>query len=427
MMLCEIFSHFLVGFCINFVSLFEKNRECDMIVNFTVGNYKSFKNKKTLSLEATAITELQESIIDCNGVRILPTAVIYGANSSGKSNFLKAIIDFWRLVLYSASFNSSQKTEVIPFLLNNRTSNEPSFFEIELISKTGCYFRYGFEVNSEIIVSEWLYKRTSKKYERCLFVRDGNGIGVTGMFKEGAGLEERTRDNALFLSVVDSFNGKIATDIISTISHMIPMSGIAHSQFGQLSTVQYKHECLRNSSKELFDKLNFGFKDFEIPDDDTLAQRIKAYTYHTVYDDDGNEVGQTRFNMADFESEGTNKFYDIYLCIQATLQVGGTLIIDEFDCKLHPLITQYIIRQFNSPETNPGKGQLIFATHDTNLLSVDLFRRDQIWFVEKDSVGSSDIYSLIEFKGADGLKVRKDRSFEKDYIKGRYGAIPYIK
>lgn len=398
-----------------------------MIVNFTVGNYKSFKNKKTLSLEATAITELQESVIDCNGVRLLPTAVIYGANSSGKSNFLKAIIDFVRLVLSSASFNSSQKTDVIPFLLNNRTSHEPSFFEIELISKSGQYFRYGFEIDSERVISEWLYKRTSKKYERCLFVRDENGIGVTSSFKEGVGLEERTRDNALFLSVVDSFNGKIATDIISTISHMLPISGIAHSQFGQLSTLQYKHDCLRNSSKELFDKLNFGFKDFDIPEDDAIAKQIKAYTYHTVYDDEGNEVGKTRFNMADFESEGTNKFYDIYLCIQATLMVGGVLIIDEFDCKLHPLITQYIIRQFNSPETNPGHGQLIFATHDTNLLSVDLFRRDQIWFVEKDNVESSDIYSLIEFKDADGLKVRKDRSFEKDYIKGRYGAIPYIK
>ena len=398
-----------------------------MLVNFTVGNYRSFKDKKTLSLEATAITELPEAVIESNNTRLLPSAIIYGANSSGKSNFLKAITDFWILVMTSASFNSSQTTGVLPFLLNKRTSQEPSFFEVEFISKSNQYYRYGFEINSERVVSEWLYKRTSKKSERCLFVRTNDNIGVTGNFKEGKGLEVRTRDNALFLSVVDSFNGKIASDIISTFTSLIPISGIAHSQFAQLSSKQYKHNEIRNKSKALFEKLNFGIKDFDIPEDDELAKKIKAYTYHSVYDDDGNIVGETQFNMIDFESEGTNKFYDIYLCIYAVLQVGGTLIIDEFDCKLHPLITQYLIKQFNSPETNPGKGQIIFTTHDTNLLRCDLFRRDQIWFVEKDAVESSDIYSLVEFRDAEGTKVRKDRSFEKDYIKGRYGAIPYIK
>lgn len=398
-----------------------------MLVNFTVGNYRSFKDKKTLSLEATAITELPEAVIECNNIRLLPSAVIYGANSSGKSNFLKAITDFWMMVMRSSSFNSSQTTGVLPFLLNKRTSQEPSFFEVEFISKSNQYYRYGFEINSERVVSEWLYKRTSKKVERCLFVRTNDNIGVTGNFKEGKGLEVRTRDNALFLSVVDSFNGKIASDIISTFTSLIPISGIAHSHFAQLSSKQYKHNEIRNESKVLFEKLNFGIKDFNIPDDDELAKKIKAYTYHSVYDDDGNVVGETQFNMIDFESEGTNKFYDIYLCIYAVLQVGGTLIIDEFDCKLHPLITQYLIKQFNSPETNPGKGQIIFTTHDTNLLCCDLFRRDQIWFVEKDAVESSDIYSLVEFRDAEGTKVRKDRSFEKDYIKGRYGAIPYIK
>lgn len=398
-----------------------------MLVNFTIGNYKSFKEKKTFSLEATAITELQDAVIETNGIRLLPTAVIYGANSSGKSNFLRAIVDFWRLILSSATYNSSQTTGIVPFLLNNRTSHEPSYFEMEFITKSSKYYRYGFEINSERVVSEWLYKKTSKNYERCLFVRTDEGIGVTNNFKEGIGLEERTRDNALFLSIVDSFNGKIASDIMATITSMLPISGVAHSQFGHFTSEHYKHNCIKDRTKELFQKLNFGFQDFVVPDDDELAKTIKAYTYHSVYDDDGNVVGQTQFNMVDFESEGTNKFFDISLCIYAALQVGGTLIIDEFDCKLHPLITQYLIKQFNSVETNPGRAQLIFVTHDTNLLSSDLFRRDQIWFVEKDKMESSDIYSLVEFKDAEGNKVRKDRSFEKDYIKGRYGAIPYIK
>jgi AAA15 family ATPase/GTPase len=108
------------------------------------------------------------------------------------------------------------------------------------------------------------------------------------------------------------------------------------------------------------------------------------------------------------------------------LQNGSLLVFDEFDCKLHPLITAYIIQLFNNPKANTGHGQLIFATHDSNLLSAKCLRRDEVWFVEKDKQEASDLYSLVEFKDADGVKVRNDRSFEKDYIKGRYGAIPYV-
>ena len=247
-----------------------------MLVNFTIGNYKSFKEKKTFSLEATAITELQDAVIETNGIRLLPTAVIYGANSSGKSNFLRAIVDFWRLILSSATYNSSQTTGIVPFLLNNRTSHEPSYFEMEFITKSSKYYRYGFEINSERVVSEWLYKKTSKNYERCLFVRTDEGIGVTNNFKEGIGLEERTRDNALFLSIVDSFNGKIASDIMATITSMLPISGVAHSQFGHFTSEHYKHNCIKDRTKELFQKLNFGFQDFVVPDDDELAKTIKA-------------------------------------------------------------------------------------------------------------------------------------------------------
>ena len=130
--------------------------------------------------------------------------------------------------------------------------------------------------------------------------------------------------------------------------------------------------------------------------------------------------------MRQQESEGTNKLFDILSMIVMVLRGGGVLAIDELDCKLHPILTAYIIKMFNDPKYNTGHGQLIFATHDSNLLSAKCLRRDEVWFVEKDKQEASDLYSLVEFKDADGNKVRNDRSFEKDYIKGRYGAIPYV-
>lgn len=130
--------------------------------------------------------------------------------------------------------------------------------------------------------------------------------------------------------------------------------------------------------------------------------------------------------MKTSESAGTNRLFDLVYLIVNALKDGSPLIIDELDRALHPLITKYIIELFNSAKTNPNGAQLIFTTHDTNLLSSKIFRRDQIWFVEKDKTESSDLYCLAEFKDAEGVKVRNDRSFEKDYIQGRYGAIPYL-
>jgi hypothetical protein len=130
--------------------------------------------------------------------------------------------------------------------------------------------------------------------------------------------------------------------------------------------------------------------------------------------------------LSEHESAGTNKLFDLSGYIVFVLVYGRVLIIDELDSKLHPILTQEIIKLFNNPETNPKNAQLIFTTHDTNLLGANLFRRDQIWFTEKDEFEATDMYSLLEFKDEDGNTIRKDRSFEKDYIRGRYGAIPYI-
>lgn len=261
-----------------------------------------------------------------------------------------------------------------------------------------------------------------------MFIRTKEGIGVEKYFTEGKGLEDKTRDNALFLSIVDSFNGIIAKKIVREISEIWIISGIFHDLLFEFTNTACDN--INNFKEEILDlikKFDLGFDDFVVPKDKELARQIKAYTLHNKYDSQGNIIGNKQFNMLEHESSGTNKLFDLIAIIFVALKDGYTLVIDELDAKLHPILTRKIIDLFNDKETNPNNAQLIFATHDTNLLNTKTFRRDQIWFTEKDNSEASDLYSLVEFKELDGRKIRKDSSLEKDYINGRYGAIPYIK
>lgn len=418
-----------------------------MIIEFTVGNFLSFRENKTLSLEATNITEYKESTFKSGKFKLLKSAVLYGANSSGKSNFIKAMSTMKRIVMTSVEKTSASKFEIIPFLLNTSTENKPSFFELVFLIDTTRY-RYGFEIGNSSIHGEWLFKLEDDN-EIPLFIREENGIGVTDDFKEGHGLESKTRGNALFLSVVDQFNGEIAAKIINWFNNLGTISGLSHDNYRGLTfsllDKKKSKERLLNFFKDLdlgFEQLKFRKEKFQesfLPSDlptellddiinDLQGKTIaRINTVHNKYDENGEKVGFRDFDLREQESSGTNKVFDISGPIFDTLIGGGVLVIDELDAKLHPLMTAAITNLFNSPEYNTNNAQLIFATHDTNLLSYGRFRRDQIYFLEKDKFEASDLYSLIEYKeeGSD-KKIRKDRSFEKDYINGRYGAIPFI-
>ena len=386
-----------------------------MIINFTVGNYRSFKDKKVLSMEATAIKELNESVIEKEGYRLLPSAVIYGANSSGKSNFLKAIGKFGEIVNYSSKMSSTDKLNITPFLLNQKSTQEPSFFEIEILIDNQTY-TYGFTADNLKVYEEWLYIKEGKaKKEKCLFVRTEEGIGIADEYNEGKGLEEKVRDNGLFLSTIDSFNGEIAKKIIHKIDCIWVISGIDHESWSVFTNDMCNNKnpelSFQQEIQDFLKSMNVGFNRFELPEDEKLAKEVKAYTIHNLYNEQEEVIGETRFSMKEHESSGTNKLFDLAALVIGQLALGGLLVIDELDSKLHPLLTQHIIKLFNNP----------------NLLNVKTFRRDQIWFTEKDHSEATDLYSLAEFREPEGNKIRKDRSFEKDYINGRYGAIPYIK
>jgi AAA15 family ATPase/GTPase len=418
-----------------------------MIIEFTVGNFLSFKENKTLSLEATSITEYKESTFKAGKYKLLKSAVLYGANSSGKSNFIKAMSTMKRIVMTSVEKTSASKFEIVPFLLNTNTENKPSYFELVFLINNTRY-RYGFEIDNKSVHGEWLFKLVDDT-EVPLFIREENGIGVAENFDEGTGLESKTRENALFLSVVDQFNGEIAGSIISWFNDWETISGLSHDNYRGVTFALLDKKKSKERLLDFFKDLDLGFEQLKfrkekfqesvLPNDlpsemlddiinDLQGKTIaRINTVHKKFDKNGNQVGLRDFDLRYQESSGTNKVIDISGPIFDTLLGGGVLVIDELDAKLHPLMTAAITNLFNSPEYNTNNAQLIFATHDTNLLSYGRFRRDQIYFLEKDKYEASDLYSLIEYKeDGSNTKIRKDRSFEKDYINGRYGAIPFI-
>jgi len=390
-----------------------------MLIEFTVGNHLSFKDKKTLSLEASSIKEFEDNAFKAGNYNLLKSSVIYGANSSGKSNLLKSLTAMKSIVRTSAQMSSADKIDIKPFLLNTETVNKPSYFEV-LILIDNIRYRYGFETDENIIHTEWLFKCKSKT-ESLLFIRDKDKIEITKEFHEGKGIEERTRENALFLSVCDQWNGEISGKVIGWFNGGLNiLSGLTHED-GKPSLIGF-HKSLNidSAANHFIKRFDLGFEEFGVREGNLVITR------HKRYDGNGNEMGGYWFDLATQESSGTNKIFDLSGDIMAGLLFNNIIIIDELDAKLHPLLTMAIVRLFNSTEHNPKNAQLIFATHDTNLLSYGSFRRDQIYFTEKNQYEETDLYSLVEYKDDDGLKIRNDRSFEKDYINGRYGAIPFI-
>jgi AAA15 family ATPase/GTPase len=396
-----------------------------MIVEFTVGNFLSFNEKRTLSFEARGgVSELKDSFFMFERQKFLRSVVLYGANSSGKSNLIKALDKMRESVLLSVRLNDTDKLSFNPFLLSSETKDKPTFFEIIFISENQT-FRYGFEYNLYKIISEWLFIVKNSGAEEPLFVRTQEGIAIADKFLEGKGKEESTNDNRLFISLVAQLGGKVSKQILQWFYDCNILSGIKHYDYESYTLSMFDGNTNGSSDAlQLFQDLQLGFNNVEV-----IVSEDKEFslnTIHNKYDKNGKIVGQISWNKDENESEGTKKLIDFSGPIFDTLKNGKILIIDELDSKLHPLITMQIIKLFNNPETNQNNAQLLFATHDTNLLSTDIFRRDQVWFTEKDELEQTDLYALDDFVFADGTKVRKDANLEKNYIAGRYGAIPYI-
>lgn len=422
-----------------------------MLIEFSIGNYRSFKDKVTFSMVAANIKAKDPKVDDNNTfavddeLTLLKSAAIYGANASGKSNLAKAISFMkWFMINSSKETQSTEKIGVEPFRLSTETQTQPSLFEIVFLLD-GKKYRYGFEATQERVVSEWLFYVPNKRETR-LFERNHEEstdiFHIAKTFK-GTGIDSKTRHNALFLSVAAQFNVEIAERILHWLTRKLKtISGLNNRNY-----LNYTISCLAedNENKEeiiqLIKKLDLGIREIRVNEieitPDSLAEDIpeelktlifksgtrkatSIRTVHQKFDGEGNHISLELFDLENQESEGTKKIVSIAGILVDILKNGNILIFDEFDARLHPLISKAIVEIFNSQETNYNNAQLIFMTHDTNLLSNQLFRRDQIWFTEKNKYGATDLYSLVEYP------IRNDASFKSDYIKGKYGAIPFI-
>lgn len=395
-------------------------------------------------MEASSIFEHKDSVKKLGKYKILPLAVLYGANSSGKSNLIKALRVMNRMVLDSVKLNDNDTLPYAPFALDDTSEKIPTRFEIQFLKEDALY-SYGYEYNLKEIVSEWLYEKRFGEKEYNLFVRSHDTIEVSEKrFEEGKGKEKMTNSNRLFLSLVAQLKGEKSKLVMDWFNNYNVLSGLHGEGYAGVTLGMFFDKVKEaEDATSFFRKLQLGFNRFEVkksevPQEvlDRVPPEIKekykegkivdTLTSHNVFNDLGQVIGERMFDEEEMESEGSKKVIELSGPLFDTLKGGKVLVVDELDAKLHPLLTRNIVLLFMDPDININNAQLVFATHDTNLLNLKLIRRDQIWFAEKDKCDSTDIYSLVEFKDEQGNMVRNDRNIEKDYITGRYGAIPYI-
>lgn len=428
-----------------------------MLIEFRVSNYRSIAEEQIISLiPASKQKDYMENIIEKGKYRALNALSLYGSNSGGKSNMLKSMSLLDKMVHMSARASSTTKLPYDPFLLRDGFREKPTTFEISFI--VGEYrYRYGFEFNETQIEKEWLFRKNVGR-EVVVFERERDTIDVSSGFNGTKKLIdaaiEATRDNALFISTCDMLNIEEAKDIINWFSRFSMIDGL-NTDMEEIQTVElWEKGDYKEKIREYLKSLNLGIsnmdittKKFEISDfpsdmpismKEELAKSFdgkQTYTVlaeHIMYDNNNLPTNRTQtWKWEDRESSGAKKALQLSGPILWALANGGVLIIDEIEAKLHPIMTLNTIEAFLNKASNPNNAQLIFATHDTNLLSYSKLRRDQICFAEKNKCESTEIYALSDFvyfeEKNDGLKSEKERpdsDKEKRYFEGRYGAIP---
>ncbi|MCL4392893.1 ATP-binding protein [Patescibacteria group bacterium] len=395
-----------------------------MLIEFSIANFKSFKNKVTFSMVASKGDELKNNYFQIDdSLNLLKTLVIYGANASGKTNLFAAMEFFQSLIIFPNQ--STDSIQVDNFKLNLQTSRSPSLFEIIFIYKKIKYI-YGFKVDQKSIHEEWLTAYFSNK-PSILFKRNKNKIKIGDKFKEGIGLENKTKNTALFLNVVAQFNGQISNDILDWFkTKFYIVNKTENNPFATKLTIDYleRNDADKQKFIDFIKTADLGINDVNIRkiENSNLQFRTNNLYYvltgHSVYGKDDVPIGNENFNLQLSESTGTIKFFTIAGDIFKAQEEDIVLVIDELDSSLHLDLVKYIVNLFNL--NNKRRSQLIFNVQNIELLRENILRRDQIWFTEKDKFGATDLYPLSDYK------LRKDASIDKLYKAGRFGAIPNI-
>ncbi|MCA0387123.1 MAG: ATP-binding protein [Bacteroidetes bacterium] len=418
-----------------------------MLLEFRVRNYRTFKDEVVFSMIASNYDKSEREsenvrYDDKFKLRILKSAAIFGANASGKSKFVEALSFVrWFALNSFQSLKNGDPIQVNQHLLSKETSKKPSGFELVFLQDDTIY-RYGFEVDTVRVVKEWLWKRENRK-EVMIFNRDGEEVNAhPALFKifRNEFFKPLIRSNCLLLSSAAQANDVNVEKIMQWFRKLRILSGI-DSSFQEKMTVsnsmnpEVKKKILQFLISADIGIVNFNIKNLSLDKTDDFDPTIEpsgfvkvnslpsvlegVTTTHLKFDEKNGSAEEIEFSMINDESGGTRKFFSLAYPIVEALADGNTLVVDELDSGLHPNLTEKIVELFNSIGNVTG-AQLIFNTHGSNILSSKLLRRDQVWFIEKDLFGAAKLYSLSD------IQVRKNDRFEKEYLEGRYGAIPYL-
>ena len=414
-----------------------------MLLQYYFSNYRSFEGEGILDMRASGSNELSSHIRNSLNEKVLPVTAIYGANASGKSSVFEAFRFMTFCVLESLSFSddnkkNSYKLKVDSFKFSD-SRDKPSEFEINYIDKKGkkeLYYNYGFKIDNSGILEEYLASNTKTGVKRneeytYIFRRERNQKlyldSSIEKFREN--LEISLKDKTLLVSLGAKLNInefiRVRTWFIN--AEVINFSNSLYGVFleNTLPNNIIESEEVRKNLVSFINSFDDSIIDIEVEKisaiDESDSDNYRVFTVHKS----DKETSIARISMNE-ESSGTKKMFSLYQTLLDVLEKGTVFFADELDIKLHPLLMRNILLTFTDKEKNPNNAQLIFTTHNTIYMDMNLLRRDEIWFVEKDN-GVSNLYSLDDITNEKGEKVRKDSNYEKHYLLGNYGAVPYLK
>ena len=403
-----------------------------MLIEFKFCNYRSFRDDAVLSMEATGLGTMKECLIDYGNMRLLPGVAIYGKNGGGKSNVIRA---FWLAVQFirNAQRTQHEKAEVpvSPFLLNDYSKDEPTSFEFTYVLD-GIKYIYGFSATKAKIVKEYLY-HTPKGQRAIVFERNKQSFKFTEQKAKRKLISETVAENQLFFSVACTMNDVECVSAMRWFREYVLFSRDYTDIPKQLLDYSNDPNMLR-SIADYAKNADFGIEDVQFEFNNFIKLlsetsnnsevrlkmgEVTATSYHKGITQDGMN---DRFSLElSDESDGTRKLMALAPAIESALRNGGLLLVDEIERELHPMLVDYIVAKFQNKSSNPNGAQIIFTTHNTELMNETLIRKDQIYFVDKSqSDGSSELYTISEFS------TKTTDNIRKGYLLGKYGAIPNI-
>lgn len=417
----------------------------DMLIQFNFKNYKSFRDESTLDLSATKISEHSNRVVTIGREKILSAAVIYGANAGGKTNVYEAFAFMHYYVEKSFGFGGDgvgkeEHGVPLPFFLDDESINSDSSFEVYFTDNkdhSNKIYNYGFCVNDQYVSEEWLNEKakTSFEYKR-VFYRSQEGPD-SPIELDLKGLQPKIRENiemalekeALILSLGAKLKIKKLKEIWEWFNRNCFADFGSHNteqQYSRTMPFGFEHDqAIREDVSRFISSFEPQFGGFSVEKSEVKGENggYKVYSLRKNINSENLEFCAMPFQL---ESAGTLKMFSLYDDMRNALKNGSVFCVDELNAKLHPLLVRLIIQAFLDPSQNQNRAQIIFTTHDSWQLNTGLFRRDEIWFTEKDENGISHLYSLSDFISDDGTKIRNDENYAKNYLLGKYGAIPKL-